>query len=563
MISNKIKTIYSKGLLVMGLLAMVTSCDEALDLQPETTWAAEEFYANENDINAALAGIHSSISSGNSFGNQIMLMYPGTDESYKLKDWNERNPVSINAHNSNSEGVIHAWQNLYAGINNANNLIKYINPDNFENEADFNKFLAEGRFLRGFMYYHLTCWYNEIPLRLEPIKDQSSNNMAPSPVEDVYEQIIDDLTFAAENLPSSFDAGYNIGHANSGAAHAMLAKVYLKAAGYPLRATEINGKNPYQGAKEHCRVIMEDLGHDLNSGYKEVFVNFIQNKYDLKESIFEIVYRNAVDLGINIGGRNGFVNGLFYNIRTSKVGEPGTSPEVSPSPVHDYIYEDGDTRKAWNIPGYGGVKNQWNPNGRVNAQAHSLAWGWTPGKFRRWDAAYPDDLDKTNEQLQPIITLETPQPVHQAITGINIPLIRFSDVLLMFAEAENELNGPTAAAQSAIDKVRNRAGLDNLATAKPDAIAGKTAFFDEIVDERLRELCFEGHRKHDLIRWGLLEEKLNVLYNSITQHPEYTPSLYLRYRAYSNFDPSKHLSLPYPQQEVLLNNLLDQKPEWE
>jgi len=132
----------------------------------------------------------------------------------------------------------------------------------------------------------------------------------------------------------------------------------------------------------------------------------------------------------------------------------------------------------------------------------------------------------------------------------------------MFAEATNELNGPTAEAVAAIDLVRNRAGLENLGTAKPEAIAGQDAFFEEITDERLRELCFEGQRKHDLIRWGLLEEKLAVLYESVIYHPNYTPAMAYKYRCYTNFDSSKHLSLPYPEQEVLINNLLEQKPEW-
>lgn len=562
--ANKIKTIVSKGLLIIGLLAITSSCSDALDLQPETTWAAEDFYANEGDINAALAGIHSSISSSKSLGGLVMKMYSGTDESFKRKDWNDRDPVSINSHNPNSEGVVEAYQNLYSGINNANNLIKYIDPAKFDDIADYNKYLGEARFLRGFMYYHLTCWYNEVPLRLEPTIDQSSNHMAASPVADVYEQIIADLTFAAENLPNSFDGAYVVGHANSGAAHAMLAKVYLKAAGYPLQASEINGKNPYQAAKEHCRIIMEELGHDLNStGYKDVFLNLIQNRYELQESLFELSYRNGEDIGAKISGRVGFFNGLFYSVKLSRIGEPIDGADITPSPVHDFIYEEGDARKAWNIPYYTGIKNEANPNGKVNETPNSLNWAHTIGKFRRWDAAFPDDIDKTNEQLQPIVTLETPQPVNQSNTGINFPLLRFSDVLLMYAEAENEINGPSGSAQAAIDRVRNRAGLENLATANPDAIGDRDSFFLEITDERLRELCFEGHRKHDLIRWGLLEQKLTELYESIIYHPEYASDMFPKYRAYTNFDASKHLSLPYPEQEVQLNNLLNQKNEWQ
>jgi len=230
--------------------------------------------------------------------------------------------------------------------------------------------------------------------------------------------------------------------------------------------------------------------------------------------------------------------------------------------IFEYIYEEGDTRKAWNVPFYSGAKNQWNPNGVILATADAFNWTFSPGKFRRWDAAVPEDIDASNEQIKPVVTLESPIPVHQSLTGINFPLLRYSDVLLMLAEAENALNGPTSIAQNAIDVVRNRAGLDNLAIANPDAIAGQEAFFNELTDERMRELCFEGHRKHDLIRWGLYETKLIVLNNIVINHPSYTPGFIAKLRAYTNFDPSKHLSLPYPEQEVLINNLMDQKTGW-
>ena len=285
--SNKITTIFSKGLLIIGLLAITTSCSkDNLDLEPKTNWSVEDFYKNESDINAALAGIHATISSGNTFGNSLPQMSTGTDESYKLKSWNENYATGINAHNPSSGPIKKLFQSLYGGINNCNNFIKYIDPANFEDQAVYNNYLGEARFLRGFMYYHLTAWFNEVPLRLEPTEDQSSNHKAPAPVQAIYEQIIADLTFAANNLYSSFDAKYVIGHSNSMAAHAMLAKVYLKAAGYPLQATEINGKNPYQAAKDHCAIIMNDGKHNLNGSYKDVFLNYIQNRYDLSETLF-------------------------------------------------------------------------------------------------------------------------------------------------------------------------------------------------------------------------------------------------------------------------------------
>ncbi len=500
----KLKSIYSKGLLALGMVAVTVGCSDVLELEPEATWNVENFYKNESDINSALAGIHSLIASGNVFGNAVLQMNIGTDESYKLKSWNANYPSGIYDHNPASGEIRDLYRNLYGAINNINNFVKHIKPDSFDDEATYKNYLGEALFLRGFCYYHLTLWFNEVPLRLEPAVDQSSNHLAPSSLEEVYAQIIEDLTYAADNCYQTYDAEYVAGHGNSAAAHAMLAKTYLKAAGYPLQATQVNGKEPYQAAKDHCAVLINDGNYALNASYKELFLNYIQNRFDLKESLFEMVYLNGTSLGINTAGRIGYVNGLFYGISGDRVGQPFSSPDISPSPLHEYIYEVNDSlRKHWNTPGYGANKNASWPNGRISAK-DPLTWGYTPGKFRRIDAADPWDIDASNEAISPVVVLETPEPLHQSLTGINYPLLRYSDVLLMFAEAENELNGPSAEAQDAINQVRARAGIKTLAEVKPDAIASQADFFTEITEERFRELCFEGHRKHDLIRWGLL-----------------------------------------------------------
>lgn len=556
MMTNKIKTIFTKAILAIGFIGVIFSCSDELELEPETTWSADSFYDNESEVNIALAGIHSS----SRVLDRMLAMDAGTDESYALKGWVEDNPENVYTHNETSQNVYDVWRILYIGINNANNLIKHMKPENFS-EEDYNKYLGEARFMRAFFYYHLTTWWNEVPLRLEPTVDQNSNHKAPASTEEVYMQIIEDLTFAAEHLPLVTDGSYVAGHANKMAAHALLAKIYLKAGGYPLQATSINEKNPFEAAKEHCQVVM-DAGHTLNDSYRDLFLGYIQNNYDFNESLFEIVFANGSDLGVGIAGKLGYNNGLLYK-PNPRIGTPYADPIIQPSPMLELTYELGDLRENWNVPGISGVKNNKFPNGKVNALANPLTWGYCIGKFRRWEPLYPDDIDASNASETPIVVLESPLPLSATNTGINLPVLRYADVLLMFAEAVNELEGPTAEAVGAIDLIRERAGLEDLATAKPEAIADKMSFFDEIVDERLRELCFEGQRKADLVRWNLLEEKIAQFEVSIVSHPSYVAASHnSKIRSANNFDPVKHLSLPYPQQEVLINNLLEQKPEW-
>ena len=561
MITNNIKTIYTRAILLLAVIGITTSCSDALELQPETTWPADNFYKNETEVNIALAGIYSSLSSGQVFGENLVLMDAGTDESYAFKGWVEDIPTNVYTHDETSREIHDAWRVLYIGINNANNFIKHIDPANFA-EEDYNRFLGEARFLRGFMYLQLTTWWNEVPLRLNPTVDQSDNHIAVSSLEEVYMQIIEDLTFAAENLPTMWEAEYVAGHANSMAAHALIARTYMKAGGYPLQASSLNEKNPFEAAREHLEIVINEGGHSLNGSYVDLFKGYIQNNFSFQETLFEIVFANGTDLGVGIAGKMGYSNGLLYK-PNPRTGQPYADPEIQPSPMLELTYEEGDLRENWNVPGISAVKNANFPNGKVNELAGPMTWGYCIGKFRRWEPVYPDSIALSNEQEYPLVVLETPAPLNSTNTGINLPIVRYADVLLMYAESINEIEGPSAEAVAAVDLIRQRAGLEPLGTVKPEAIAGPEEFFQEIVDERMRELCFEGQRKADLIRWNMLEEKLEEFNTSVIFDPGYLPNQHgYKLRSYNNFDPAKHLSLPYPQQEVLINNLIDQKPEW-
>jgi len=136
----------------------------------------------------------------------------------------------------------------------------------------------------------------------------------------------------------------------------------------------------------------------------------------------------------------------------------------------------------------------------------------------------------------------------------------------MYAEADNEINnGPSDNAKDYLNQVRNRSGLEDIEVVAPDVVASKEAFLSELQDERLREFCFEGLRKQDLIRWGILGERLNFLNATIQGDPNFDAKKeqdvsYLR--AGLNYDETKHNSLPYPLQEVSINNLLTQKENW-
>ena len=148
-------------------------------------------------------------------------------------------------------------------------------------------------------------------------------------------------------------------------------------------------------------------------------------------------------------------------------------------------------------------------------------------------------------------------PKSKNVSPQNFPLLRYSDVLLMFAEAENELNGPTAEAHAALNQVRERAQASLF--VDDQAITNKETFFEVIMSERSRELCFELHRKNDLIRWGKFIDKMKDMAAEITSEAPGN----LRYGALAGNNVSeRHILFPIPVREIALNRALTQNPGW-
>ncbi|UXX81293.1 RagB/SusD family nutrient uptake outer membrane protein [Reichenbachiella carrageenanivorans] len=551
------------GVMVL-LMISASSCKEYLEVEPYSDWNADEFYSNEDEIEIALAGIYSILASDEVYGQAMtIIMESGTDEGYYNRRYNENWTVGLYRHTAADNYVAGLWKTLYSCINQVNLFEEKMDRSAFEEEVA-NQYLAEVRFLRALAYANLTNWYGEVPLKLTPVTDQSDNDQAVATLGELYAQIIADYTFATEHLLRASDPNYIPGRANKAAAHGLLARVYLKMSGYPLF------ENHYEDVMAQCDSVFADGYHGLtqatgtNDGYREHFLNYIENTYSPQESLFEVSFSYLGELGLTVHGRLGGLNGVVFGYGGGQEGYPSAYAMYNASPVMDNIYDDpDDVRLAWNVASY-----QYTNGGDIKRVTGPLATQHCPAKYRRWEPLDWADLDITpaSGTLEPYKILETASTLNRNFTSINFPVLRYSDVLLMYAEAANEHNGtPTVKALESLNQVRNRAGLANIETIAPVVATNHDLFFKEIVDERLRELCFEGVRKHDLIRWELLDDKLAETAAAIKASPDYNPgnedqNAFLR--ASNNFDPSKHLSLPYPLQEVTINKLLAQKTGW-
>ncbi len=557
------KTKYIKYISLLTILGFLSiSCSDFLNEEPQSTWGVDDFYNTQTEADIALAGIYSTFASDQVYGQGLsIIMESGTDEGYYNRRYNENWTVGLYRHTSSDKYVANLWSKLYTGINLSNMFIEKLKKDAFDQET-YNQLIGEARFLRAHAYSLLVAWYGDVPMPLNSTLDQNANHLAATNDEDVYTQIIADFTFASEHLLASNDPKYIPGRASKMAAHGLMARAYLKMAGFPIKDTE-----KYALAKKECEIIIADGHHSLNTfngeGYRAHFLNYIQNTYDTQESLFEISFAYLREMGISADGRIGGINGVAFNYGGGVDGYPGAYALENVSPLLKNIYSTDDQRKDWNIAGF-----QYTNKGDIKAVTDPLSGQYCPGKFRRWEPANWDDLTTTPAEgvTESYTLLEAVTSPSKNFTSINFPVLRYSDILLMYAEASNEVDGgPSALAVSYLNMVRNRAGLGNIEDDNATAIANKNNFFNELVDERLREFCFEGLRKQDLIRWELLGTKLQLQNLTIQGEPTFknTNENHKAYLRAGNFyDTSKHNSLPYPLQEISLNKKLNQKPGW-
>ncbi|MFB9057820.1 RagB/SusD family nutrient uptake outer membrane protein [Mariniflexile ostreae] len=540
----------------------MVSCNDYLDVTPESVWESDSFYSNQQEAEIALAGIYGVIAHDSAYGQGLILLNAGADEDYYNRRANENWGVSLFRNTQSDDESFNLWTNQYKAINLTNLFLESLNRSSIESDEVYNALVAEARFLRALCYFNLSNFWEEIPLRLSSSKSQGDNNEPAAALLDIYNAIVADFTFASENLSHPADATYVPGRAHKLAAHGLLARVYLKMSGYPLK------ENYYENVIAHCEAIINDGYHGLTlgdgtNGYRKLFLDIIGGTYNPREVLFEISFQNLRDQGIfDTHGRYGSLNGLNFG-SSANLGEPNGYSQAGVYPTLAGIYDrTNDARYDWNIPSY-----KRTADGDITTIKDELnIRDFCPAKYRRWEPLDYADIfvEGTNESY--VVLENSESELNRNFTSVNFPVLRYSDVLLMYAEADNALNSaPSSLAIQYLNEVRFRAGLDDISIVNPVVVSDKQLFFKELVDERSRELCFEGVRRHDLIRWELLDEKLSQVKNIVEGHPSFSASNADHQsilRGPNNFDINKHLSLPYPLIEVSINQALDQKDEW-
>ena len=478
-----------------------------------------------------------------------------------------------NAFNATSSYVQQTWQALYNAIYDANYFIELMDRKaKTFTEEDQEKcafYVAEAKALRALLYFELVRWYGNVPLVLAT-KDAylPADKYTQADPNDVYEQIVSDLNDAAEVLPYSGDPDVRDNPSfrfSKGGVLGLLAKVYATWAGYPLYS---EGK--WELALDAAEEVVTSNKHSLLTSFVQLWKNSGENIWDPKESLIELSYWSPISTDAS-SGRVGNMNGVRGNQGHLKHDAPGHNVFCYYHPTFLANWKDYklDQRFAISYADY-----QYTANGKecyvlktVNGVKNTpipfvMALEAEEKDRENWRGTYNYRLTHGKWDTEIYVSDENYNTAAN-VTNINWYLLRYADVLLLYAEALNEVNlGPTPEAYEAVNMVRRRGfGLNyNELSDAADLEDGLSyeQFQKAIRDERAWELAGEAHRRQDLIRWGIYADTVVETYNNLgTWHTN--GYLYFLGGAYTR--KGKHELLPIPQREIDLCGF-KQNPNW-
>lgn len=553
---------YTLLYIAFALLAVsFTSCEDMLTETPNSSYDKDGFFSTEAKAEMAIMGIYSSISENRHYGWYEMASM-ASDDTYYLARTGSDNQVKDMVHytvNSTNEWVKILWQLKYQGIDRANMAIDGIeNMPGYAESQKLKALDAEARFLRAFLAFDLVKSWGDVPFKTSYSGSYDEAFGARVSREEIYDQIIADLDFAKNNLDWA-TASSSPERVTQGAARALLMRVYLQRAGYSLQLDgklscpdESTRKTYFEAALTEWDAFQANGYHGFyEGGYEALFKGFSEGVLNSKESLFEISCYHQQ------GSRNGSAWGIYNG---PMVAEPtGIAASESANymgrangffitvPEWKNFFEEGDVRRDVSICTYRFI---WKDKQHVKQERG--AGSWYPGKWRR-EWMTPESRNK-----------------NMNYGDVNYCALRYADVVLMAAEAYNEV-GKTEQAWILLNSVRQRAGATSYTSANYDqlmAVRKKTHDLPFITDgdeqgrfrtalywERGFELSFEGQRKFDLIRWGVLADALKLFgENSSVNKKENKP-----YPAYQNFVSGKHELLPIPLVELQSNPKLEAK----
>jgi starch-binding outer membrane protein, SusD/RagB family len=483
-----------------ALLFAGTSCSDFLEEPDKSNFTVDTYFKKPEHAESAVNSIYESLraTTGGGFNGAPWMMLEfatglaNTELGQAVNSIFVRNLVN---NSDNSYGGTY-WTSSYRGIANANLAIDKI-PGITMDEAQKNKYLGEARFLRAHYYFNLVRIFGKIPLITKPV-ELNSPDLYPSPAEvaDIYNQIVEDLV-TAESSGLSFTN--TTGRVSLGAVKSLLAEVYLTMAGFPLQ----KGTEYYQKAADKAAEVIQSGQYTLFDTYDALHSPATENR---GEHIFMVQFSGSI---VNSNGLQ--VSIIPYNQGISAYSDETGAIFANKEFVESY--EPGDKR----------VQEK---------------------QFYYKNFTLSSDRTKTVDLGGYYIYKHFDNEAHLSTTssGMNWPLMRFAQVLLTYAEASNEVSGPSASAYDAVNRIRKRAQLPELSGLD------QQTFREAIWRERWYELSFENVTWFDMVR---LRKAFNV---TTKKFDEYVGHQF----SYGPVLKERELLFPIPTAEIRNNKNLVQ-----
>ena len=480
---------------VMGL----SSCD--LNISPESYIADEFFFKDEAQVNVAVIGCYGGMQAPLEYEWALTELRSDNTRMNRSSTTNEVNlqlsVLDLSVMNSTNLNIRNYWETTYQNINNCNTVLDPAKTAVVPNGKRRDQFEGEALFIRSYHYFNLVRLFGPVFLVTEDVSVAESMKMGRTPIDGVYKQIIDDLKLSVDKLKDVTYSSNDTGRATVLAAKSLLAKVYLTL-------------GRYEDARPLLFDVIEEKGEALIP-YADIFD---VNKEMNSEIIFAVRYKTG-NQGIGSPFANAFAPTNSGTLVVIGSGDGKNYPTTDLISSYDPV---NDVRKDVSLAEY-----------------------------------YIDDT-KTNPIINDAYVKKFLSPVTVRYDAENDwPVLRYGDVLLMYAEVLNELEGP-ASALKYLNMTRVRAGISAFTAGD---FSTRNAFRLELEKERRLELAFENQRWFDLLRWG----KAKSVVNDHIHGSEW--SFYSTYASEPGYMEDYQLILPIPQ-SVIDNNsgVITQNPNY-
>jgi hypothetical protein len=500
------KNIYT--LISYFTLFLFVSCSEdLLNLEPADQSSVETFWTSEDKAASALTGCYEPlIGPYLGEGAWLLKLEDITPNAFEIDDGSGASSIARGDNNPTLPLVNGRYRIAYEGVGRTNTLLANIDAVPMNEELK-NRFKAEARFLRALYYHNLVEYYGGVPLILDPPNNNIQGQLPRNTKAEILTVINNDLDAAAAELPVAYSST-NQGRATKGAALALKARSAL-----------YNGN--WSEALLAAQSVIDLNEYSLFPDYRGLFL--LENERN-SEVIFDVEFQfPEVTNNYHELFQQGNVLKDLVDAYLMTDGQPITSSSLY-DPENPFANR--DPRLSQTLITIGS-----NFNGNL-VTGDELFADLTGYAYKKYTYFLDDEVRSA------------PQPNQSEINPI---LIRYAEVLLTVAEAENELNGPTARAYEAINQIRKRASVD-----MPNVMPGLSQEeFREVVRlERRIEFAGEGLYYQDIIRWRTAEVVMNA--NGLDQNGNVIER--------RSFDPSRDYLWPLPDRDILLNTNLDQNP---